>query len=40
MKQIKEINELRNNISLMGKSSNVMIKSLGETLGFLTTLEQ
>lgn len=40
MKQIKEINDLRGHISEMGKSSYTMIKSLGDTLSFLNSLEQ
>ena len=40
MKQIKQINELRGQISEMGKSSYTMIKSLGDTLSFLTSLEE
>ena len=40
MKQIKQINELRGHITEMGKSSHTMIKSLGDTLGFLNSLEQ
>ena len=40
MKQIKEINDLRGHISEMGKSSYTMIKSLGDTLSFLNSLEE
>lgn len=40
MKQIKQINEIRGQISEMGKSSFNMIKSLGDTLSFLSSLEE
>jgi len=40
MKHIKEINELRGSICEMGKSSHVMIQSLGDTLSFLNSIEQ
>lgn len=38
MKQIKQIDNLRGEITEMGKSSQNMFKSLNETLGFLGNL--
>lgn len=40
MKQIKHINELRGQIGEMGKTNYSMIKSLGDTLSFLNSLEE
>lgn len=40
MKQIKQINELRTNITEVSKSSLSIIKSMGDTLNFLNNLEQ
>lgn len=39
MKQIKNINQLRGEISEMGKTNFEMLRSLGDTLGVLKTLE-
>lgn len=39
MKQIKNINELRGQISEMGKSNFSMLRSLGDSLNFLKNLE-
>lgn len=40
MKQIKQINDLRTNISEVSRSSLSIIKSMGDTLSFLNNLEQ
>ena len=40
MRQIKKINELRGEITEMGRSNTTMIQSLGNTLSFLKNLEQ
>ena len=40
MKQIKQINDLRTNISEVSRSSLSIIKSMGDTLNFLNNLEQ
>lgn len=38
MRQIKQIHDLRNHISEMGKSSTSIIKSMSDTLNFLIGL--
>lgn len=40
MRQVKQINDLRTQVTDMSKSSLSIIKSMGDTLNYLTNLEQ
>jgi len=40
MQQVNQMEELRREVHQMGQVSNSMIESLGDTMGYLNSLEQ